>query len=186
MSRRQTGQGHSPPYVKGGVSRLPQGSFQPIKNNMRAKLEITESGEHFAVIEKHLFIATPGAEEMRRLPDIKVPVMVNLGGSLSRGEARKLQHANGTDWQRYDPLSIRKCYQCRSQYVGTSTGRYCGDTCQHEAGTERANYRRRKKVTRCTCQTCGKDITGSRNTLKFCSNSCRQKAHRNAKTKPLR
>jgi len=151
---------------------------------MKAKLETTPTGEHFAIIKKEQFIDRPGDCRMIRLPDIRLPVTFNADGTLAFPCGNKLRVADGSDWQRADTLRLCVCTECKTKYIGTIRGRYCSVECIDKAARRNAKWKRRKKAVPCLCQSCGAEITGRRITRKFCSDACRQRAHRHSKTNP--
>jgi site-specific DNA recombinase len=94
-------------------------------------------------------------------------------------------------------LKKRACMTCGAEFTTQRNASFfCSDECRRCLGCDETNllggslgycatcyerHRRwRDRFKQCTCVTCGIEFTTTRTDAKFCSNACRQKAHRRA------
>jgi protein-arginine kinase activator protein McsA len=78
------------------------------------------------------------------------------------------------------PRWLLDCWHCGKEFASFSPlRRYCCYRCGNDAYIERRRQRRKEDREGLACQNCSRPFDAKRRDAKFCSNACRQAAHRN-------
>jgi endogenous inhibitor of DNA gyrase (YacG/DUF329 family) len=97
---------------------------------------------------------------------------------IGTDRARLMRAAVGHGWHLY---AIYRCQRC-GRWAAGSGFLWCSDECRRSDVAQQARDRRAQRATAArpmvNCSTCGAPIEAQRATRKFCSNRCRQAAHR--------
>ena len=78
---------------------------------------------------------------------------------------------------RFIGARLHRCTRCGEPFLGPGNLRICSDICRAKPPQKRPRLLLR---TLRSCRQCGGPLTATRSTRTFCSNACRQKAHRRA------
>ena len=83
-----------------------------------------------------------------------------------------------------DRYKVHECLTCGQYFLSHVNSGLCSDECRNKrktnvAGVKRANERH-AALASTTCSICGASVNPDRKTRAYCSNACRQKAHRNS------
>ena len=96
----------------------------------------------------------------------------HLGDRIPYPLQRQLKEATG----KYigDAHRLLRCQHCATSYIGHHASKSCSDACA------KASTRDRQRTTHAEipCQCCTQPFHPRRSTGQFCSNACRQRAHR--------
>lgn len=150
---------------------------------MKLELEITETGQLIALESKWKLPNFEG-DTCYRLPDTRVPITVNSDKTLDQESNFRILRLSNLDRAYFIQHSVKSCHVCGIKFIGGPKSEFCSNQCIQSASADRIKDRRKRRLRNRKCEECGSTIDPQRKTRKFCSNACRQKSHRNAKSKP--
>lgn len=148
-------------------------------------------------MKKYYFDASTQTIQANR---IVIPCAFDQNGELSHKTKIAIDRAEGghSFYSNTSSFGMGKrvvcfCRYCKAQFIGKPKAYYCeGSVCILAHWTRRQKERRSSKQrfsinmfrTYQKCKTCALPLSkASRITCKFCSDKCRQQAHRNSKAK---
>lgn len=149
---------------------------------MKLQLDTDETGQLIAVDQNWKLPKFTG-DTCHRLPDTRIPITVNPDGTLDRESNYRILGLNQCRAY-FTNHSVKSCYWCGTKFIGGPRSKHCSDRCIQSASASRIKAARKWGLRNRKCEACGVVIDPQRKTRKFCSNACRQKAHRNATNKP--